>query len=125
MMLWGGWVATDATRFGIAFVAHGVLMGAFLTGSWSISQRLYPKAKFAQFYSAAGLVNGLSYVIVPPLIGAFLDASGHVYRYTFYASGVLGLLGVLAFFVSYRRFLALGGDAHYVPPGDVPAAVQS
>lgn len=125
MMLWGGWAATDATRFGIAFVAHGVLMGAFMTGSWSISQRLYPKAKFAQFYSAAGLVNGLSYVIVPPLIGAFLDATGHVYRYTFYASGVLGLLGVLAFFVSYRRFLALGGDAHYVPPGDVPAAAQS
>jgi MFS family permease len=125
VMLVGGAVATEATRFSIVFVAHGVLMGAFLTGTWSVSQRLYPKAKFAQFYSAAGLVNGVSYVIVPPAIGAVLDATGHVYRHTFYASGSLALFGMAAFILCLRRFQALGGDKHYVPPGDEPAAAPS
>ena len=45
-----------------------------------------------------------------------LDATNHTYRYTFMASGVLGLLGFFGLYIVYCKFLTLGGDKHYVAP---------
>jgi len=116
LMFWGGWTATTADRFSVAFVGHIILSGMFQTGTASIGQRLYPKAQFAQFASAAGLVASLGFLIVPPALGAFLDATGRNYRLTFFLSGGVAMVAVIAFIVVIRRFIALGGDRNYVAP---------
>jgi MFS family permease len=102
-MLWGGIAATDTKRFAIAFVAHGILTGAFFTGTASIGQRLFPASKFAQFASASGIVGALGYMVLPPVIGLTLDHTGHVYRHTFTVSGVLAALALAAFAMVYRQ----------------------
>lgn len=116
LMFWGGWAATTAESFSIAFVGHVILSGTFQTGTASIGQRLYPKAQFAQFASAAGLVASLGFLIVPPSLGAFLDATGRNYRSTFFLSGGVAIVAVIAFALVIRRFKALGGDRDYVAP---------
>lgn len=114
-MLWGGIAATDTSRFGAAFIAHGVLTGSFITGTASLGQRLFPAGKFAQFASAAGILGALGYVVLPPATGLWLDLTGHVYRHTFTASGVLALLALGAFGKVYQHYRRLGGDAGYRP----------
>lgn len=115
MLLAGIW-ATTAGSFAFFFVIHGVLAGSYLTVASSLQPRLFPKAKFAQFYSACGLCGGIGYVILPPLVGAVLDWSGHVYRYTFLGGSLLGVLGLVGFLGAYRKFLRLGGHLNYMPP---------
>jgi len=113
VMLWGGIAATDTARFGVAFIAHGVLTGTFFTGTASLGQRLFPARKFAQFASAAGILGALGYVVLPPATGLWLDLTGHVYRHTFTASGLLALLALGAFAKVYHSYRALGGDTGY------------
>ncbi|MEZ0217694.1 MAG: MFS transporter [Rariglobus sp.] len=110
VMVWGGIAATDTTRFAVAFIAHGILAGAFLTGTASLGQRLFPALKFAQFASAAGVVSAFGYMVLPPAIGLALDHTGHVYRHTFTASGVLAALALAAFVMVYRQFRLLSPD---------------
>jgi maltose/moltooligosaccharide transporter len=116
VMLFGTFYATDARSFSIAFVAHGVLMGTYITGTASLGARLFPRAKFAQFGSAAGLVGALCFMVLAPGIGFVLDATGSQYRYTFIGSGIIALFGVAAYIGLYRRFLKHGGLKNYVAP---------
>jgi maltose/moltooligosaccharide transporter len=116
IMLWGGFTAGTTSGFSIAFVAHGVLMGVFLTGTASLGQRLFPREQFAQFMSAAGIAGAIGYVILPPALGLVLDMTGHNYRIAFFLSGLISLGAVAAFLGVYRRFQVLGGHAGYAPP---------
>jgi MFS family permease len=115
-MIGGATLAVDGRGFSIVFVAHGILMGAYLTGVSSLGARLFPKAKFAQFGSAAGLIGAFSLMALAPGVGLWLDHTGQVYRHTFVISGALALSALAAFVVVYRRYQALGGDAAYRPP---------
>ena len=118
-VLLAGWAALFVRTpgsFGFALIAHGVLAGVFLTGTASLGQRLFPQATFAQFASAAALINGLFLMIMPPLMGAWLDASGHAYHLTFAAGGGIAALAAGSLLVVFRYFRQLGGDAAYVPP---------
>jgi len=114
--LWAGLAASDARSFLVAFVLQGVLSGTYYTATASIGQRLYPRAKFAQFASAAGLLVAASVMVVPPLVGLYLDSTGHVYRHTFLAGAGLAVLALVALVVVNRRFMALGGPKGYVAP---------
>jgi len=118
-VLLAGWAALFVRTpgsFGFALIAHGVLAGVFLTGTASLGQRLFPQATFAQFASAAALINGLFLMIMPPLMGAWLDASGHAYHLTFAAGGGIAALAAGSLLVVFRYFRKLGGDAAYAPP---------
>jgi MFS family permease len=115
-MVWGAFGATSEATFTVVFILHGVLMGSYLTGTASIRQRLFPATKFAQFWSASNIVVGLGYVVIPPAVGLWLDATGNVYRYTFAGGAVIAVCGLAAYAVVYRRFMALGGPHGYVPP---------
>lgn len=117
MALWAGLAADDARSFAVAFVAHGVLSGVYFTATASIGQRLYPREKFAQFASAAGLVAAGGFAVLPPLMGRYLDLTGHVYRHTFLAGAGLAFLAFGALLVVHRRWMALGGPKGYVAPG--------
>lgn len=114
--LWGGLYARDAATYGIALVAQGVLAGVWQTGTASLAQRLFPRERFAQFSSAQWIVFGCANMVLVPLVGRFLDYTGHVYRYTFLMASVLGLVSLVVWLILYRKFNALGGVKEYVAP---------
>lgn len=115
-MLWGAVAATDAKIFSVFFVTHGVIQGVYNTGMASIGQRLFPRAKFAQFASAAGIPGALAFMVMNPVLGKYLDLNGHVYRHTFLWSGVIAVAALAALWVVWRKFQALGGPRAYTPP---------
>ena len=106
----------DVRSFGLVFLAHGVLSGAFFTGTAAIAQMLFPKLKFAQFAAAAGLIAALFNMAVGPALGAVLDSLGHNYRYTFLAGSLIACAALGLGFVVYRRWIQLGGNTAYVAP---------
>ncbi|MDD5350111.1 MAG: MFS transporter [Chthoniobacteraceae bacterium] len=114
--LWGGLYARDARTFAIALVAHGVIAGIWVTATASLGQRLLPKAEFAQFASAGGIVSSLAWMLLAPVSGFLLDHLHHDYRYTFFFGLGLTLLGLLGCLVLHGKFMALGGPQHYVAP---------
>ncbi len=113
---YGFFTPLTAKQFGWAFVGHTVVTGAFLTGTASLGQRLYPRMRFAQFASAQLLVQAVALTVIPPSLGAILDLTDHAYRLTFGAGAVLGLIGATSLLIVFRRFKQLGGDKHYLPP---------
>jgi MFS family permease len=114
--LWAGLFATGVSSFSVAYVAHGVISGIFFTGTASLFPRLFPRAKFAQFASAAGIILAMGFICVPPVVGKVLDLSDHAYHYTFVIGGSVAAAGFVLFFVVYRQFVALGGSRNYTPP---------
>ncbi|XHR29733.1 MAG: MFS transporter [Chthoniobacteraceae bacterium] len=115
-VLWGGIYATTPRNFAIAATAHGILSGIWITASASIGQRLLPAAKFGQYSSACSFVGAITGMLIPPVVGVFLDATGHAYRYTYFAAFGLAVLGLAAGVVLHRKFMQLGGTAQYAAP---------
>lgn len=116
LCLWGGFYAVSPRTFGLAFLAHGVLVGTYLTASASLAQRLLPRENFAQLVSASGMLGSLLGIVFPPIMGHFLDASNHNYRLTFFAGSVLSFLALGCQMVVYRYWRRYGGPHHFVPP---------
>lgn len=115
-MLWGGLFARDAHNFAIALVAHGVAAGIWVTSTASLSQRLLPRDKFAQFASAGGIVANISWMLLAPIAGYCLDHVHHDYRYTFYMGLALSIAGLIGCLFLHRKFMALGGPKNYIAP---------
>jgi maltose/moltooligosaccharide transporter len=113
---WGGFSAFDQKTFAVAFILHGVVSGSYATGAASLGQRLFPKTKYAQYASAGGIFGTAFWMAVPPLVGAILDWSGHVYRYTFLMGAVLAVISTVLLALVYSRFKALGGMSQYQAP---------
>ncbi len=116
VMLMGFLFMHDAPSFGWAFLAHGVLSGTFFTGAAALPQMLFPRAKFAQFAAAAGLLAALFNIALGPLLGAWLDRLGNQYRYTFLAGSVLAFTAIALGVWLHARWSALGGRDRYVAP---------
>ncbi|MDR3709588.1 MAG: MFS transporter [Capsulimonadaceae bacterium] len=114
--LWGGFYTNAPTMYAAALVAHGVLSGTFFTCTASLGQRLFPKLRFAQFASAAGIVGAVSNMVIAPAIGLWLDHAGHDYHYTYFMGFGLSVLAVILLTIVYSRFLALGGLVSYAAP---------
>lgn len=115
-MLTGFALMHDAGSFGWAFLAHGVLSGTFFTGAAALPQMLFPRAKFAQFAAAAGLLAALFNMSLGPVLGAWLDGLGNQYRYTFLAGGGIAVTAVALGLWVHLRWSALGGRERYVAP---------
>ncbi|MDB6095508.1 MAG: transporter [Verrucomicrobia bacterium] len=112
---WGSLFARTATTFAIAFIAHEVLSGMWMTATASVTQRLFPQAKFAQYVSAMGIfAAGLTMVISPP-IGGMLDR-GYSYRSTYGVSCGFAVLALATSAWLYRKFRQYGGPDHYAAP---------
>jgi MFS-type transporter involved in bile tolerance (Atg22 family) len=112
----GAVFAINPGNFGIAFLIHMIVSGVYYASVASLGQRLYPKLKFAQFASAAFLLQSAVRAALPPVVGLVLDFSGHNYRLTFVASGTLAVVGLISMGVAYRQFLRQGGHSTYVAP---------
>jgi MFS family permease len=116
VMLGGFLFMHDAPSFGWAFLAHGVLSGTFFTGAAALPQMLFPRAKFAQFAAAAGLLAALFNMALGPVLGAWLDGLGNQYRYTFLAGSVIAFVSIALGVWLHVRWSALGGRERYVAP---------
>ncbi len=116
--LLGGLFVKDAQTFGIALIAYGVLSGSWQTATASLTLRLFPRTKFAQIDSARGLVSSFGMMLVGPVMGRFLDFTGHNYRHVYTASAIMAVLALLAGLVVHRQFMQLGGPKNYVAPGE-------
>ena len=112
----GAAFATNPGNFGLAFLIHMIVSGIYYASVASLGQRLYPKMKFAQFASAAFLLQSAVRAALPPIVGLILDFSGHNYRLTFVASGTLATVGLISMSMAYRKFLRQGGHSGYVAP---------
>jgi MFS family permease len=112
----GGLFVHDAQSFGIALIAYGVASGAWQTSTASLTMRLLPQARFAQFESARGLVSSFGMMLVGPALGWYLDRTGQDYRHVYLASAMLAGLAFLTGWVVHRKFMRYGGPANYVAP---------
>jgi len=115
-MLFAYFFITDGWSFGAYFIAHTVLSGCYFTVTASISQRIYPRLKFTQMLSAAGIVNCLLNIVAAPALGKVLDFNGHDYRATYLIGSITGFISLGLWYAFYRRFSALGGVKNYQAP---------
>jgi MFS family permease len=114
--LWGSLYAETVNAFLVAWVLHGVISGCYFTGAATLGQRLYPHSKFAQFASAAGILVSLGSMVLGPVVGILIDASGKMYRLSFASAAVLSATSLILGFYVYHQFKKLGGVRHYVAP---------
>lgn len=71
-----------------------------------------PKAKFAGYNSAVGIINCLAQIIILSSPGG-LDLTGHVYRYSYLVRFAFAAICLAVAWVVYRRFVKLGGPQNY------------
>jgi hypothetical protein len=55
-------------------------------------------------------------MIIGPSMGAIIDATGKVFRYTFAMGGVLAGIALISAWIVFRQFVRLGGPDGYVAP---------
>lgn len=113
---WAGFSSSTREGFTVAFIGHGIVSGMFFTCAASIQQRLFPKEKFAQFASAAGILTGLANMVISPVVGQVLDLTGNNYSNTYFAGLVICVGALIAYVATYRHFMKLGGPKGYVAP---------
>ena len=121
---WGATCARTPETFAVALVLHGVLSGCYYTCAASLALRLFPRSKFAQFASAAGVMGSLAGMALGPLVGTLIDVTGNVYHYTFTTGCVLSLIALAAGWHVHGKFMRLGGPKNYAAPeyqGQTPA----
>lgn len=106
----------DVSTFIIAFVAHGVISGCFFTSVGSLNHRLYPRTRYAQFASAAGILSSIAGIILTPTVGFVIDYTGQAYRYAYLTSFLLAASALLFGWRVYIRFIRYGGPKNYVAP---------
>ena len=114
--VYGFFFATTSSTFFIAFVLHTVVAGIYLTATASIGQRLLPQAKFGQFSSAAGIIGGICYMILPPALGIFIQNMNHEYRFVFILGSMIAATSAGAYVMVFFKYKKLGGDTAYVAP---------
>ena len=101
---------------GYAQVICGTIAGCWMTATSPLGPMLLPRAKFATFASAMGVVTSIGLMVVSLLCGRLLDVMNHDYRYIYLWASIFTALSLLATIVVYRKFQALGGTRSYVAP---------
>ncbi|MFY7863961.1 MFS transporter [Roseateles sp.] len=103
VMLCGYLMIHDVNSFGVFYVLHVVISGAYFTSAASLPMMLFPQMRFSQFASAAGMVTGLSTLAVSLVQGPVLDLNGNDYKLTLLGSSIFAALAVLLNFVVLRH----------------------
>jgi MFS family permease len=114
--LWAFFFVHTAPLFAAAHVICGTIAGFWLTATAPLGPAVLPKAKYAQFASAAGICAAVGTMIVGPTCGWFIDAMHREYRFIYLWACVLMFSSLIVTLVLYRGFLKLGGTRHYAPP---------
>lgn len=118
---WGAFFARTPESFAIALVLHGVLSGCYYTCAASLTLRLFPRAKFAQFASAAGILTALTNMVIGPAVGAAIDGTGNLYYHTFTIGSLIAAGSLILGQRVHGHFMRLGGPKGYVAPESASA----
>lgn len=113
---WGAFNARTPETFAVALVLHGVLSGCYFTSSASLGLRLFPRSRYAQFASAAGIIGSIGGMAIGPAVGAVIDGSGNAYHHTFTIGSIVAILALVLAVGVHARFMRLGGPKGYVAP---------
>jgi MFS family permease len=115
---WSGFYIHDTTTFVIGFMAHGVFATSYNTSAAAMGYRLLARSRFTVLSAGTAIVGTLITMIVTPLLGLLLDLLHDQYRYSYLVGAGYVLFGVPLYIIVYRKFLARGGLANYVAPGE-------
>lgn len=85
------------------FVLHGVLAGAFLTGTASLLPLLLPRERFSELAAFSASITAVLAIAVGLGTGMLIDWQGRDFRMIFLASGLAAALGAAAWFHVMRR----------------------
>lgn len=113
---WGAIYATTPGRMGIALVGHVVISGTYFTTTASLSQRLFPRLKFAQYASAGGILSAIAGMVFTPAFGKIIELTGKQYRHTYLMSCILCCIAIGLLLIVHYHFMRLGGAKSYVAP---------
>ncbi len=114
--LLSGFFICDQKTFAIAMVTQSVVAGVYWTTSSSLTMRLFPRSQYAQYGIVGGFLGGIVNFFAVPLLGIYLDASGHAYGHTFFMASGLGVIALILMAWYFRYFNAYGGVKNYVAP---------
>jgi len=114
----GTFLIQNTGSFTVFLVAQTILSSCYYTATASLPQRLLPRSKFLQFFSAASIVTALFSIGFGPLLGVLLDSGGNEYRLTFFVSALISGLTLLLLVVLWKQFQKLGGPTGYSAPED-------
>lgn len=91
--------------------------------SLPLYMRLFPQSRFGQFCSAQAMLNWGCIIVAGVLSGFFIDmvswlcdGNNFAYRFIFIWITAGTAVSALIIIIAYRKWHALGGDAHYQPP---------
>ena len=87
----------------------------FGIGMSTMTMTLLPKAKYAQFTSAAGIITAIGLIVGNYLCGMFFDQF-KVYRLVYPGTAALAALAIVPFIFVYYGWKKHGGPDHYTPP---------
>jgi hypothetical protein len=111
-MGWAFFRVDGPGTFAAFFILHTILAGIWNTVIAGFAQIVLPSSHFTQLVSAAAICSTLAATLIAPLLGWFLDQTGHDYRFTFGLGAIFAGISLVAWLALSRRFRALGG----VPP---------
>ncbi len=114
--LWGFFFARNAATYGILLVVGGVFAGMIMTASSALGPILLPRAKFAQFNSAALMIRSIGILPIGPLCGIVFDTWGHQYHYIYLAASAGAFMSLISLVALYKHFQRHGGFQGYVAP---------
>lgn len=98
-----------AKEFSVIYMLHVVVSGIYFTANASLPMMLFPKLRFSQFASAAGIVSGLSLLVVGTVQGKVLDWAGSNYKLTLLGSAVFAGIALVLHIVVLYKYKALNG----------------
>ncbi|KQW93635.1 hypothetical protein ASC94_13595 [Massilia sp. Root418] len=105
----GAWfLVVGRTSFLVWFVVHGVLAGAFLTGTAALLPALLPRARFSELAAFSASATALLAMVFTLAMGAALDWSGRDFRLIFLAAGLVALAGACLWYCVLRLFRRAG-----------------
>lgn len=99
----------DAQSFGVFYVIHTVMAGAYVTASASLPMVLFPRLRFSQFDSAGILIIAIAHASLGLIQGPILDYSGKNYALTILGNCLFSTAAVVSLLLVQRNFKALKG----------------
>ncbi len=105
----------NESSFAICITALYTVIAIYQAATGAINARMLPRERFGQFNSANVIVWQLSWAVLSPGCGKFLDLVGDN-RFLFLWFSAFACFSLVMTILVYRDWKRLGGDEEYVAP---------
>ncbi len=102
------------TSFGLWVVATFAAIAIYQSATGALNPRILPKEQYGQFCSANAMIWHLGLMVLTPILGFLLDTFGNAMMFVWFFS--FSAVGIVAMFLVYRDWKAMGGERGYRPP---------